>query len=288
MTATIPSKQPALAAFAACLLVSCGGTGDSPSTTPSTTAASSNGSATSGAATLSADELAIASRLYKGTERTPPGFYVEPRPASVIGLVSTRHLKNVDVDPLAQGAVPQFEVCTNDTADAMAWSERVAMWNGQYSDMTELNANTRFIEVIRVPRADSSAVLRHRAYRCSFLDRSNGDLRLEQGAAGTWHQRPLDAAGLQSLSEYLWQFTLYNNADYIVVSSTGSATPAELRHSIRLAQLVRGSASSCDTVRISDWTHSANTATGALVRTLSPVGSFAARNTLAGAEGCAP
>ena len=36
-----------------------------------------------------AADLALASRLYKGDERTPAGFEVETRPASVVGTLST-------------------------------------------------------------------------------------------------------------------------------------------------------------------------------------------------------
>ena len=41
-------------------------------------------------------DVALADRLYKGGARTPAGFDVEARPASVTGTLSTRHLKNTD------------------------------------------------------------------------------------------------------------------------------------------------------------------------------------------------
>src|SRR5215213_8208897 len=50
-----------------------------------------------------AADLALAERLYKGTERTPSGFDVEARPASVTGTLSTRHLKNTDFATGPQG-----------------------------------------------------------------------------------------------------------------------------------------------------------------------------------------
>jgi hypothetical protein len=272
-----------LAALSTYLLTSCGGTGSD------TTAPSTGGNSNPNASTTpTSDELALATRLYKGTERTPLGFAIEPRPANVTGMIATRHLKNIDIDAAAANATIHFEACTNDSADAIAWSERAATWNGQYSDMTELNGNERYWEVVRVPRADVTALLRHRFYRCDHLDRSATDMRLEQGAAGTYWQRPLDAAAVKSLSEYLWQFTVYNNSDYVVASSSGTQSGSEIRHTIRLAQLVRGAGGSCDTIHISDWTHTAEASSGALNRALTLVKSFATRENASGAASCTP
>src|SRR5689334_8043998 len=87
-------------------------------------------SAPAAPSTASAD-LSLAARLYKGDERTPAGFDVETRPANVVGTLSTRHLKNTDFT--ASNAT--FEMCTNDLAEAIDWSERQANWQGQYSDL---------------------------------------------------------------------------------------------------------------------------------------------------------
>jgi hypothetical protein len=275
-----PAARCLSAGLALTLVASCGGTGgdESPAGTNNLPAA------------LSAADMAVAQRLYAANERTPPGFAVEPRPANVTGLVSTRHLKSTDVDPLGGNAPRHFELCSNDLAQALGWSESVAQWNGLYSDLAEVNGNARFMEFARVPRADLTALLRHRVYRCDFLDRSSIDLRSEQGDAGFYRATPLDSAALGALAEYLWQFTAYNNSDYVVVSSAAGAASAsgEMAHTIRLAQLIRSTASSCDTVHINDWTHFADAGTGALRRTLTAVRSFGVRNKTAGPEACAP
>ncbi len=171
-----------------------------------------------------AADLALASRLYKGDERTPAGFDVEARPASVVGTLSTRHLKNTDFATGPQGISTTYEVCTNDMAQAIDWSERQATWQGQYSDLVEVRSDTHMFEVVRVPRADVTAMIRHRVFRCDYLDRSNTDLRVDVGAAGNMNQRPLTADELEKLSEYLWQFTMFNNSDYVVESSTRSTS----------------------------------------------------------------
>lgn len=234
----------------------------------------------------SAADLTLAGRLYKGDERTPAGFDVETRPASVTGTLSTRHLKNTDFATGPQAAGSTYEVCTNDLAQAVDWSERMATWGGQYSDMTEVRTDAQKFEIIRVPRADPTAMLRHRVFKCVYVDRSGTDLRVDNGSAGAMNQRPLTATELEALSEYLWQFTMFNNSDYAVESSTGTAGNGVLTHTIRMGQLVRGSNGACDTVQISDWTHTMNGTDGSLTRSLTSVRSYQVKNAGGAAESC--
>jgi hypothetical protein len=235
----------------------------------------------------SAADLTLADRLYKGDARTPAGFDIETRPANVLGTLSTRHLKNTDFATGPQAMSPTYEVCTNDMAQAIDWSERQASWQGQYSDLVEVRSDERMFEVVRVPRADVTAMLRHRVFRCDYLDRSGSDLRNDAGAAGLMNQRPLTAAELKKLAEYLWQFTMFNNADYAVESSAAAQSGGTIMQTIRMGQLIRGAAGACDTVQISDWTHTMNTTDGALTRSLSEVRSFKVKSTSAGVESCA-
>jgi hypothetical protein len=129
-------------------------------------------------------------------------------------------------------------------------------------------------------------MIRHRVFRCDYLDRSNTDLRADVGAAGSMNQRPLTADELEQLSEYLWQFTMFNNSDYAVESSTRSVNGGALVQTIRMGQLVRGAAGSCDTVQISDWTHMMNAADGTLTRSLSNVRTYQVKSSSSGAMSC--
>jgi hypothetical protein len=271
-------------AMALVSLAACGGGGGSGSAAPAATsqpvsapAASNNPPAPVPSSTANAD-LGLADRLYKGDSRTPSGFDVETRPTNVYGTLSTRHLKNTDFATGPQSAGPTFEVCTNDMAQAIAWSESQATWNGMYSDLVEVRGDSRMFEVIRVPRFDSTAMLRHRVFRCDYLDRSGSDLRADIGAAGSFNQRPLNADELEKLGEYLWQFTIFNNSDYVVASSATATVGGSLVHTIRMGQLVRGAVGTCDTVQLMDWTHSMNTTTGAITRELTNVRSFRAQS----------
>jgi hypothetical protein len=241
----------------------------------------------SAAPSTAAADLSLADRLYKGTQRTPEGFDVETRPANVTGTLSTRHLKNTDFSNGQQAISPTYEVCTNDMAQAIAWSEAQAGWNGQYSDMSEVHGDAHLWEITRVPRADATALLRHRVFRCDYLDRTNTDLRADAGAAGSMNQRPLTAAELDELAEYLWQFTMFNNSDTAVQSSSGSISGGSLVHTIRMGQLVRGTSGACDTVQLVDWTHTMDSTTGALTRSLTNVRTFKAKSAAGTTELCA-
>ena len=277
-------KTRMLGVLAAMSLVACGGGGGG-SASPASSAAqnasppSAPVSAPPAPSTTTAADLALATRLYKGDERTPAGFDVEARPASVLGTLSTRHLKNTDFATGPQAAGPSHEVCTNDMAQALDWSERQSTWNGQYSDLAEVRGDAHFFEIVRVPRADTTAMVRHRVFKCDYLDRSSSDLRVDNGAAGAMNQRPLTADELEALSEYLWQFTMYNNADYAVESSARSVNGSELKQIIRLGQLVRGANGGCDTVQLRDWTHTMNTTDGTLSRALTDVRTYQVKST---------
>jgi hypothetical protein len=270
-------------------LAACGGGGSgdaAPAAVNSQPASAPVAPVVSAPPSMAAADQALAGRLYKGDERTPAGFDVEVRPTNVLGTLSTRHLKNTDFATGPQGLSATYEVCTNDMAQAIDWSERQATWQGQYSDLAEMRSDTHMFEVVRVPRADVTAMIRHRVFRCDYLDRSNTDLRVDVGAAGNMNQRPLTADELETLSEYLWQFTMFNNSDYVVESSTRSTIGNALVQTIRMGQLVRGAAGSCDTVQLSEWTHTMNAVDGTLTRSFSNVRSYQVKSTSSGATSC--
>jgi hypothetical protein len=270
----------------------CGGGGGSAGGSPAPSSSSGSSAPVSvtppaaNAPSMSAADLDLASRLYKGDARTPAGFEVETRPANVAGTISTRHLRNTDLASGPQAITPVFEVCTNDMAQAIDWSERQATWQGQYSDLVEVKSDDRMFEIVRVPRADVSAMLRHRVFRCDYLDRSDSDLRSDDGSAGSMNQRPLTAAELEKLAEYLWQFTMFNNSDYAVQSSSTAMNGNSIVQTIRMGQMIRGAAGACDTVQVMDWTHTMNASDGSLTRTLTDVRSFPVKSGSNGVESC--
>jgi hypothetical protein len=253
----------AVAAAALLTLAGCGG--------------GSSDDAVAAPAIANAPDLAIAQQVYVGTPRTPADFYSESTPVGVTGTVATLHLKNSDVAPAANG--PRYELCTEDSGQAISWSEMRPSFNGSYADIIDMSSDAQRFEIIRVPRSDSTARLQHRVFRCSYLDRSSTNLDTESGNAGIVNTRPVDAGGLKRLSEYLWRFTVHNNADHVVLGSSAVTTTAgQVAHAIEMARLTRATSSGdCDTIRLLRWTHTADVNSGALQRDLRETRNFRAR-----------
>ena len=258
----------------------CGG-GDAAGSTGSSAPSAPN-------TTQQAADLATAQKIYAGTPRTPAGFYADPAPVGVTGTVATTHLKNSDLAGAPPGAAA-FELCNDDLAQATAWSEGKSTFMGSYADLVDVTGNARYWELTRVPRADLSARLRHRVFKCSYVNRTGLDPAADSGPAGTLNQRPLDAASLRDLAEYLWHFTVFNNADHVVLdSAAGMAPSGSLAHAITMARLTRAAVSSdCDRIAVLRWTYSADTVSGALSRQLDTLQTIRARRVTGLVELCA-
>ena len=220
---------------------------------------------------------ATAQKAYDGVPRTPVGFYADPPLNGVTGVVATSHLKNTDLALLSIGA-PRFELCTNDMAQAINWSEARATLPSGYSDMVDMTSDARAFEMIRVPRSDLTSRIRHRVFKCSYLDRSGSDLAQDIGPAGVVAQKPIDSFGLRQLAEYLWQFTVFNNADHVVLSSDAATSATQIVSNIDMARLTRATvAGDCDRIEVLRWTHTLDVATGAMQRRLDVTQTIRAR-----------
>jgi hypothetical protein len=124
-------------------------------------------------------------------------------------------------------------------------------------------------------------------YLCSYLDRSNATVGVDAGPAGTLNLRPIDAAGLRQLSEYLWRFTVWNNYGSAVLASEPDPVAAGMVHTLVVATLISNSAAQgCDRIDVAAWRHQVAASTGTLTRTLVPLWSFDAHQGVAGAEHC--
>jgi hypothetical protein len=273
-----PQWSACVIASAALVLSSCGGGGggDSASSAPSIAAP---------ARPVEQSDLQIASAIYDGSNaRTPAGFYAETAPSGQAN-VATMHVKNTDIDPNVAGTAAQFELCTNDWNQALSWSEASAQNAPQYSDLVATNDDARYFEFGRVRSGTPTMYVQARVYKCAYLNRAAANLRASAGAAGLLNVRPLTSDELRRLSEYLWQFTSYNNFGNVVLKSS-SGTPLE--HTLHIATLVRGGTSaSCDRIDVVAWRHQVNSTTGALTLDVQTLWSFGARDISGVAQLCA-
>jgi hypothetical protein len=264
---------------AAVALASCGGGGDGGG------AAQSPAPAATAPRAVSQSDLEIAQAVYGGSPRTPDGFYSDSAPSGH-DLVATTHLKNTDLAASGPTA-PSYELCTDDWNEALAWSESSAQQAAQYADLVATIDDARYFEFGRVRAGAPQLYQRSRVFKCAYLDRSSANLRSEAGPAGRLNRRPLGATELRTLSEYLWQFTTYNNFGHVVLKSAGEATASGFSHTLHIGALTRGGASaSCDRIDVIAWRHELNAATGALERTATKLWSFGARENAGVAELC--
>jgi hypothetical protein len=236
------------------------------------------------AAGVTLGNVQIAASLYADNARTPADFYAEPVPQSQ-QYVATSHLKNVD---LGDTGTPH-ELCTDDWNQALAWSEAAALRSPQYRPLVANEANARYFQFDRVSSSQPQLYQRGRVYHCMYLDRSGVDLQQLQGQAGQLNLRPITAADLKLLSEYLWQFTSYNNFGHAVLRSFAASGSGALRHSLIVANLQQpNGVNGCDQISVESWTHAVDSSSGALTRSVSNLWSFGARATPTGAELCGP
>ena len=264
------------AALSAVVLSACGGGGSAPAP-----------AASAPPRPVTQSDLQIAQGVYGTGPRTPAGFYSDP-PPSGHDYVSTTHLKNADVDAAVVAPQPLHELCTDDWSQALEWSELGAQSSPQYSDLVETNDDPRYFEFGRVRQGDPTFYVRARVFKCAYLDRASVNLRAAAGAAGTLNRRPPTAADLHEMSEYLWQFTQYNNVGHAVLQSSGSSTTGTLTHTLHMGVLVRGAlSSSCDRVDVIAWRHTLDTMTGSLQVESTTLWSFGARESAGAVSLCA-
>ncbi|MFK8053768.1 MAG: hypothetical protein AB8F65_12450 [Woeseiaceae bacterium] len=234
----------ATVALFALILGACGGS----STAPDTSTA---------AVDPRAEDLRLAKLAYSPDERTPAGFYEEPR------LYPDRsefrfHVKSSDVGMTAGEAA--YDVCSGDFAVALDWSSDSAL-NRDFDTTLSATAETEwYFQFERTIAGDEPGMLINRVYKCDAFDRSNA---LSDGFAGRITKGDFDADDLRFISEYLWQFSLYNNALHAVVDSVASDAAT---HDIERVQVNVGAGvvENCDRVEVWRWRHRVDAATGDL------------------------
>ncbi len=272
----MPGRLPLHIYAAACTALAisaCGGGSDSPTAAPPGAAYG-----------IALGNLDIAKALYLDSQRTPPGFLADPAPAGA-GIVATHHLHS---DELAMATTSSFEVCTDDWNQALAWSEQTATQNGSYANLVGNRGTGHYFEFDRVPPGTPAQLLRQRVYRCSYLDRSDTSADVNSGPAGVLNAQPRSAAQMRDLSEYLWQFTGWNNYGNAVLASIDESTAAAIGHTLVIATLSHdGISSGCDRIDVLGWRHDMDSTTGALQRHLSLLWTFSARQSGNVAVDCA-
>jgi hypothetical protein len=264
------------------VLTACGGGGGGESAPPSTAPSTQSAISTRPVAQT---DIEIAQALYLDNQRKPANFLVDAAPSG-LGAVATLHLKNSDV---GIAGASQYELCTDDFNQALAWSETAANSNGNHDVLVSNDATARYFEFSRTRNSTPTLYVRSRIYKCSYLDRANVNLQDTVSATRTAGQlavNQVNSSELRTLSEYLWQFTTFNNAGHAVLMSS-SSTGQNLSHTLYIASMTRAAVGqTCDEVEVTTWTHSV-TSTGAVQLRVDEAWSYGIRRTGGLIEYCA-
>lgn len=202
---------------------------------------------------VTSDDLAIAALAYAPDQRVPAGFHAEPaRYADRSEFVF--HVRTSDLGNPVVSA--DYEVCSDDFAEALQWSADSAVARA-YATTLSGNLETAWFYQFERPLAnDPSGIVINRVFKCATLDRSSAD---NAGNAGQLTKRPFAADDLKFVSEYLWHFSVYNNALHAVLSSVPGTDGTGLTHTLQRVQVETGAgADGCDRIAIWDWVHSAD------------------------------
>ncbi|MEO0575911.1 MAG: hypothetical protein AAF004_10640 [Pseudomonadota bacterium] len=232
----------------------------------------------------SAADIRLASRLYTGTPRTPETFLSEPSQYPDRSEFKF-HVSNNDIGASPDSAV-RFEVCSDDFAQALQWSAVSADARALSSALTATYETSWYFQFDRDVNSAEPAMVVNRVFKCAALDRSTRDT---SGNAGVINMAPVTSEDLRFVSEYLWQFSVYNNALHVVIESLGEAQGGQMQHVIKRARLLpsAGAVQGCDRVELWDWTHRI-AANGALTETDLLVRDFDVRRDSGVVELCAP
>ena len=222
-----------------------------------------------------ADDLAIARLAYSAEQRTPPDFYREVERYSDRSVFRF-HVNNEDVAERRDGLEPAYELCTDEFSEALRWSEEASEYRQLPSTMSDSAATDWYYQFDRTMDVDPPAMVVSRVFRCAALDRTG---RAIEGYAGRLNQAQPTAADLRFVSEYLWQFSVYNNALHAVVASEGSMRDGDPVHVLSRVEVVTGGGarSGCDRVELWDWEYRLDTPAGDLYSEQTFVRAFDAR-----------
>lgn len=221
--------------------------------------------------------LTIAKRVYDD-DRTPDGFYQDPQ-LDGSAFFSVVHIRANQVAMSSLG----FELCSDDFAQALQWSETYNTDQNQTGPLVETQEGELFFQFAR--SLDTVTRL-ERIFKCGYLDRTGVDTS-NSTFAGTLNQSPIQLDHLKLVAEYLWTFSPYNNVGSIVIDSVTQQDGTSLTHTLRLARrLPAAGAQGCDYIELIEWGHTLDLNSSVLDSTEIQTGGFSARRDNASIELC--
>ncbi len=141
----------------------------------------------------------VVSFAYSG-HRLPAGFHVEDQPTGHPYYQNTVSTYSNLCDP----GECWIELCTDDRDYAFQLSEYSALHSSCYRVLESERETEKYFEFRRVNEAYSIDVILDRVHKCSYLDRTMYDSRRPMKVLGVFGHRPITAAAVRELVEYMW------------------------------------------------------------------------------------
>lgn len=168
----------------------------------------------------------------------------------------------VSITPLEDRTNEWRELCTNSREQALEWSELSSQYSSYYRDLVEESETDKYFQFRRVWLEHPSDILLSRVHKCMYLDRSNYDRFKGGHLIGTFNYRPVSAAAVAELVEYLWFIGNYNTGGFKALSSFTDPTDEYIRHTIYAIRVSYGDWGLCDYISLVKEIYDVHTVTG--------------------------
>ena len=212
-------------------------------------------------------DTAIIERIYLD-KRTPDNFYTNDEDFTGDSFYSVSHVKNIELlSPAEKIGLPQYELSTDDFAEALDWSETAANNQPVYTQLVDNSDTPLYYQFTRVDSNNSEFIHLSRVYKASVIDRSGVDLSQAGSYQGRIVSNTYSTTLVKQIIEYLWTFSFNNNYGNAVLESSTTETSSSFTHTLLEAKMTSNGASSCDTIEVFESYYFIDKATGEIWRT---------------------
>jgi hypothetical protein len=189
----------------------------------------------------------------------PSDFYVEDRQGG-----SIYYENSLSVKPLHEREASSIPLCTEDPAQASAWSEASAINYAHYRDSTDWRETEKYYEIKRVYAERPTDIVLSRVHKCSYLDRSCYDSYQHGDTLGVFNHRPVTPESVKELLEYLWFTSTYNHGGLNVAHSSGRNVGEKIQHDIYAVEVVFGDYGVYDRISLIQYEYLVDTNSGTI------------------------
>lgn len=209
----------------------------------------------------------IIERIYLD-KRTPDNFFTNDEDFTGDSFYSVSHVKNIELlSPAEKTGLPQYELSTDDFAEALDWSEQAANNRPVYKQLVDNSDTTLYYQFTRVDLNNSEFIHLSRVYKASVIDRSGVDLSQSGSYQGKIVASTYSATLVKQIIEYLWTFSFSNNYGNAVLESSTIETSSSFTHTLLEAKMTSNGTSSCDIIEVFESYYFIDKATGEIWKT---------------------